>query len=254
MSTTLPTSGPSRRNRRRQATLAEIVTVSRELLTDPAGLSLRAVAQRMGITAPALYRYVASYRELVELVADAIDTDTALLLEEARDSQPEDDPAAQIVCTAIAFRRWALSHREEFGLVFTNPVTAHGGRNPEDIHEERTGAVFTPLLVRLWERYRFPIPSPDELDPAVAATLDDPVMPGKVDDIPPEARGLLWVFTQSWMALYGTVTLEVYGHCDPRIIDSGALFRSMLTTQAELLGMVDELPRLQPMIEEELAR
>ena len=36
-------------------------------------LSLRAVAARMGMTAPALYRYVASYQDLVRIVAFEID-------------------------------------------------------------------------------------------------------------------------------------------------------------------------------------
>ena len=52
------------------------------------------------------------------------------------------------------------------------------------------------------------------------------------------------------MVFYGTVTLEVFGHCDPRIIGSGALFRAMLAQQAELLGIADELPRLQPKVDE----
>jgi AcrR family transcriptional regulator len=47
---------PTRRERQREATYAEIVSVSRALLADGAELSLRAVAARMGMTAPALYR------------------------------------------------------------------------------------------------------------------------------------------------------------------------------------------------------
>ena len=64
---------PTRRERQREETYAEIVRVSRELLGEGAELSLRAVAGRMGLTAPALYRYVASYQELVDLVAFEID-------------------------------------------------------------------------------------------------------------------------------------------------------------------------------------
>jgi AcrR family transcriptional regulator len=228
--------------------MREIVSVSRQLLTDPSGLSLRAVAQRMGITAPALYRYVDNYQDLVYLVADDIDEQTADLIREARDSQPEDDPAAQIVCAAIAFRRWALTHREEFGLVFTNPATAHH-QDLDRLREEKTGHVFTDLLIRLWEKYAFPVPAVSDLDPAVAACLHDPAIPVKVEHVPEEALGLHWIFMQSWASLYGTVTLEVFGHCDPRIIESGALFRSMLAHQSELLGISHELPRLLPMID-----
>lgn len=238
----------SRRQRQRQATLAEIVEAARGLLAEPGGLSLRAVAQRVGMTAPALYRYVASYQDLVELVAHTIDEETAEMLRAARDSQPADDPAAQIICAAVAFRRWALAHREEFGVVFANPL-ARPTETQEEMRDHQVGMFFNDLLLDLWRTYDFPVPAVEELDPAVVATLSDPVAPVRVEDIPPEAAGLLWVFTRSWLAFYGTVTLEVFGHCDPRIIGSGALFRDMLAQQAELLGIAHELPRLQPQIE-----
>jgi AcrR family transcriptional regulator len=244
---------PTRRERQRQATLEEIVAVARGLLTDPAGLSLRAVAQQMGITAPALYRYVASYQDLVHLVAADIDAQTAQRLVEARETQPDHDPAAQILCVAFAFRRWALTHREEFGLVFTNPITAHH-HDPDALPDVQTGRVFTELLARVWEKYQFPVPAVEDLDPAVVAVLDDPMIPADLDDIPDSARGLIWVFIRSWVACYGTVTMEVFGHCDPRIIETGALFRDMITSQSAMLGIFDELPRLQPLIDRELTR
>jgi AcrR family transcriptional regulator len=243
----------TRRERQRQATLVEIVAVSRDLLREPGGLSLRAVAQRMGITAPALYRYVASYQDLVRVVAHDIDSETAQLLAEARDRYPQDDPAARIVAACIAFRRWALANREEFSLVFANPL-ASAYSDPEDMRDHQVGLLFHELVLALWRRYDFPLPPLSEIDPAVVATFDDPFLPAKVEDIPEEARGLLWLFMQSWVALYGTVALEVFGHCDPRVIASGALFNAMLAGRAEAFGITDELPRLLPMIADELAR
>ncbi len=240
----------TRRERQRQATLEEIVSVSRDLLRDPSGISLRSVAQKMGITAPALYRYVDNVQDLMGLVAHDIDVETGRVLAQARDSQPDDDPAAQIILAAIVFRRWALRHPQEFGLVFANPLITHD----EEVKEQQVGLLFTDLLIKLWRKYDFPVPSLDEIDPAVVATFDDPMIPAKVEDIPEHAKGLLWVFMQSWVALYGTVTLEVFGHCDPRVIESGALFTAMLARQSELLGITAELPRLLPMVTEELAR
>lgn len=245
--------GSTRRQRQREATLREIIEVSRALVADPAGLSLRSVAQQMGITAPALYRYVESYQALVLLVADDIDRENAGRIAAARDRQPDDDPAGQIICAAIAFRQWALSHRAEFALVFTNPVTAHEV-TADEMRKEQTGLVFTELLFRIWQTYDFPLPALDELDPGVLEALQDPAIPVHPDRIPSDAPGLTWVFMQSWAALYGTVTLEVFGHCDPRIIATGALFRSMLAAQSQMLGIDHELERLQPLIAHELAR
>jgi len=244
--------GGSRRERQRQATVDEIVAAGRSLLGEPGGLSLRAVAQRMGVTPPALYRYVDDYQGLVKLLTRDIEAETAERLRVARDSQPEDDPAAQIICAAVEFRRWALTRRDEFALVFANPLTTVD--DPALMMEEhQTGHVFTELLVRLWEKYDFPLPREEDLDPLVVEALDDPMVPAKVDELPPSARTLVWVFMQSWAQLYGTVTLEVFGHCDPRIIASAAMFRSMLVNQAELLGITGEIERLAPQIEEWLS-
>lgn len=252
--TARPESRPeSRRARQRQATIAEIVEASRRLLREPGGLSLRAVAQQMGITAPALYRYVDDYRGLVQLIARDIDAETAAVVRAARDSQPQDDPLAQVVCGSVAFRRWALDNRDEFALVFANPLRDPTTDVAAEIVDEETGAVFTELLTLIWLKYDFALPPLDGLDPLVVEALANPMMPGAVADLPEAARPLVWVFMQSWARLYGTVTLEVFGHCDPRIIASGALFRAMLTGQAELLGVTAELPRLQPLIDEWLA-
>jgi AcrR family transcriptional regulator len=243
---------PSRRERQRQATLDEIVRASRSLLREPGGLTLRAVAQQVGMTAPALYRYVDDYKALVRLLARDIDRETAALIRAARDSQPEDDAVARIICAAIAFRRWALANRDEFALVFANPMST-----AEDhavvMSEEETGPVFSEMVWQLWLRYRFPLPDLATLDALVVDVIEDPVFPGKLDDLPDEARTLTWVLIQSWARLYGTVTLEVFGHCDPRVIESAALFRAMLAGQAELFGITQELPRLAPMIEGWLA-
>lgn len=245
---------PTRRERQREATLDEIVSVSRELVKEPGRLSLRAVAQQVGMTAPALYRYVSNYQELVELVAYDIDLDATKTLAKARDSQPDDDPAAQIICAAIAFRRWALGDKEEFSLVFANPVTASSCNRREGINQSPTGLLFTELLGKLWMKYQFPIPSLDDLEPAVAEALLDPAIPADPSAFPEEARGLLWIFMRSWATLYGTVTLEVFGHLDPNIIESGAMFRAMLEEQAALLGITHEMPRLRPFIHREMSQ
>ncbi|WP_067432477.1 TetR/AcrR family transcriptional regulator [Nocardioides jensenii] len=248
------TAAPGRRERQRQATLDEIVEASRAILAAGGELSLRAVAQRMGMTAPALYRYVASYQDLLRVVAIGIDAAMAReFLEPARDSQPEDDPAARITAAALAFRRWALASRNEFSVVFANMDVASLCLDPTLVETtlakvSASGVLFNDLLVEIWQKYDTPYPELADLDDDLVEILRDPIMPGAPVEIPDDLRGLLWVFTQSWAALYGTVTLEVFGHIDPRMISTGVLFRQMFRTQAGILGLADELPRLEPLI------
>ena len=214
------------------------MSVSRELLAEEgAELSLRAVASRMGMTAPALYRYVANYQELVDLVAFEIDkAATAGLRPGAPSGCPRTTRAA-----GWCWRRWrSASGRtrspREFSLVFANPVAAGVCVRRELLTAATSGLYFHGLLIELWQKYDFPHPEIDELDPSVAATLDDPVFPVKIEDIPQEHRGLLWVFIRAWASLYGVVTLEVFGHMDPRIIEGAAMFKAMVREWIPRLG------------------
>jgi AcrR family transcriptional regulator len=245
---------PTRRERQREATYAEIVSVSRDLLAAGSELSLRAVAARMGVTAPALYRYVASYQELVDLVAFEIDKAATEGLRAAAATQPDDDPAAQLLCASVAFRRWALGNPREFSLVFANPVAAGACVRRDLLTSATSGHFFNGLLIRVWEQRRFPHPELSELDPAVSAALEEPLYPIDLSLVPDGHRGLLWVFMNAWAALYGVVTLEVFGHLDPRVIESGAIFAAMVREWMPRLGMEDERDRLQALLASELAR
>jgi len=244
----------TRRERQREATYEEIVTTARTLLAAGEELSLRAVATRMGLTAPALYRYVGSYQELVDLVAFEIDKAATEEFRAAAATQPDDDPVAQLVCAAVAFRRWALRDRAEFTLAFANPTADTTCVRRELLTAATSGHYMNGLLLQVWELTRFPHPRLEELDPVVVTTLRDPLMPIDASRVPDEHRGLLWVFQQAWASLYGTVTLEVFGHLDPRIIESGRLFEEMVRSWLPRLAIEDPEGRYVELLRAEIAR
>lgn len=256
------TGGPTRRERQRQATYDEIVAVSRRLLRDGQDVSLRAVATEMGLTAPALYRYVDSHAELMALVARAVFADVIAEMTVARDKHPDDDPAAQIVASIAAFRTWALGNRQEFRLVFASPptpetealvqsaaqrpITTLEGCVPEELGAHEFSAFFSDIFGRLWQEYRFPVPADDELPAGVLEVLTQATddahdkLPG-LDAVTP---GMVWVFERSWARLYGTVTLEVFGHVHPGFITTGALFEATVLDIGRDLGLEREWDRL----------
>ena len=241
------TEAPTSRKQNRIDTEVRIVEAARGLLSEGGEVTLRAVARELGLTAPALYRYAASHEDLVRMIAIAIDSEVADRIAVAAGRQPADDPAAQLIAACVEFRQWALTNRKEFSLVFTN-VDVECIKE----HEGSSGMVFAGLLLATWEAYRFAVPALDELDPGLAEILRNPDAP--VDpNLPADLEGLTWLLTQGWSRLYGTVTLEVFGHVDARLVDEGHLFRSMITDQAEPLGLVAELPRLQGLINDLLS-
>jgi AcrR family transcriptional regulator len=238
------------REQNRTETMRRIVEASRRLVTGTGEMTLRAVAHEVGMTPPAIYRYVASHEALVLVVAMDIDASAAAEIAAARDRQPKDDPAARMVASATAFRQWALNNREEFSLVFTNLDVSC---IEEMQAESKVGLLFSELLFEVWARYQFPVPRLEDLDPVLVEVLRDPKVPVDLTGKPDEMRPLIWLLERAWAGLYGTVTLEVFGHIDPRIVEHALLFRAMVEDQAVPLGLTDELPRLRELISSMLA-
>lgn len=243
----------TRRERQRQATYDEIVEVSRRLLAETRTLSLRAVAGEMGMTAPALYRYVDGYDELILLVAKAIFTDVVASVRSSASRFPDDDPGAQLVVGATAFRTWALAHPDEFQVVFANrDVGTHGTERGKDTSME-FAEVFSEIFLRTYHRYRFDLPGDDDLPPPLAEGLEqargDECFPC---EFPGEPVALIWIFLRMWSRLYGTVTQEVFGHVDAMIVSSGALFAAMMDDNGRELNLGDDFDRLQALIRAEI--
>jgi len=243
----------TRRERQREATYDEIVRASRQLLAGDGELSLRAVAALMGLTAPALYRYVSSYQDLIDLVAFEVDKAATETFRAAAETRPESDPAGRLICAAVAFRQWALGNPREFGLVFANPIADAGCVRRETITLNSSGHLFTDYLYDIWTLNHYPRPELDELPPAVRDSVLDPLIPAKVERIDREDRGLVWVYMQGWTQLYGVVALEVFGHMDPRVIESGEMFIDTIRNFAPRLGLEAEAPRLVALMRERLA-
>jgi AcrR family transcriptional regulator len=248
------TAEPTRRERQRQRTYDEIVEVARRLLQSDQPLSLRGVADQMGLTPPALYRYIDGYGELLVLVARAVFSDVVTQLEAARDRYPADDPAAQLVAAAVEFRTWSLAHPEEFGLIFTNPHLSKGeAAVATETGADAFGSLYGEIYERVYDRYHFPVPTDAELGPEMVSGLRAAASAGELPcEFAERPLGLTWVFMRAWARLYGMVTLEVYGHLHPAMVASGAMFRAMLEDNGTELGLADDWPRLRRLVEEQV--
>ena len=238
-----PTAPGARRQQLREATVAEIKATARRLLVeDTEELSLRAIARAMGMSAPALYRYYDSYEGLVTAVTVDLFDELVGVLEDARDALPEHDVPARLFTVSRAFRSWALAHPPEFALLFANPMPhLSGPGKPAEISQaaQRFGLVFGALVAELWRRRPFPDARDEDLDPRLAQQLAGcvKVLPGEMP------RSAVYVFLRCWSRLYGTVTLEVFGHLRWALSDTRPLFEDMLADNARSLGVLAEFGR-----------
>jgi AcrR family transcriptional regulator len=217
---------PSRLERRRDATTAEIKATARALLVaeGPAALTLRAIAREMGLSAPALYRYFDSHESIVEALCHDVLDEITHTLEAARDTVPTDDPVARLVAACRAFRDWSLAHPREFQLTF---ATAAGRRPPghqqpgEDLS---FGAVFLGIFVEIWTRQPFAVPREEVLPPQLVEQVRA-FSAATGDRLP---LGALVAYLAGWVRLYGAVTIEVFGHLGFALRDPQPMFEVML--------------------------
>jgi len=220
---------PNRRDRIRAATLAEITRTARRLLIEQGaeGVSLRAIAREMGMTAPALYRYFACHEDLRTAVADQLFGELVEALRDARDAHRDADIVQRGLDTVRAFRRWAVEHPREFEVIFGRPLPA-----AEDMPEFDLpncflfGATFLELFAEIWACRPFPVPADDEIDPRLAEQLALFRQQNGAETLP---LGALQVFLGMWVQIYGLVALEVLGHLRFALRDVEPLFETVLT-------------------------
>jgi len=101
-----------------RTSVAEIVAASRSILEAEGldGLTMQRVAQAVGVRSPSLYKRVSGRTELLRLIANDIADELAVTLDAAAAAGGR--PRAAIAAMAAAYRAFALSHPEAYGLLF----------------------------------------------------------------------------------------------------------------------------------------
>lgn len=224
--------GPSRRERMRAETIAEIKASARSQLLEhgPSGISLRAIARDVGVTAAALYRYFDNLDALlIELCCDLYDE----LISETRaamDASPPEAHLERMKAWVWAFRDWAVSNRREFELMISYPegkaamsIDARAlTQAPDDIdpvmlksleHSQLCGkemAAFYRLIESGEIQAAGPIEMPEISDELKAELLDK----CSAFIIGEQALPLSWVFTftSAWVRVFGLVVMEAFGN------------------------------------------
>jgi AcrR family transcriptional regulator len=237
---------PSRRDRLRAATTEEIIQTARQLLVKdgPDAVSLRAIAREMGMTAPGLYRYFGSHEELIRHVIAGIFTELSADIHQAIEGaapamQAADDVTGQMTVKMVAacreFRRWALSHTAEFGLLFGVPLPGldHGRHDIADECALAFAGTFFALFVELWNAAPFPVPAAADIDAGLRDQLGR-YRDALDADMP---TGAMLTFLRCWTVLYGAVAMEVFGHMSFALQDAAPMFELTLGDLAALVGL-----------------
>ncbi|MFH8373271.1 TetR/AcrR family transcriptional regulator [Streptomyces cyaneofuscatus] len=173
-------------------------------------LSLNAIAKRMGVSGPALYRYFAGRDELItELIRDGYRSLADTLRTAAAGG-------ADLSGLAHALRGWALEDPHRYFLLYGTPVP--GYHAPDD-----TTAISSEIMATL-------------LDACAALTQGAPAAPFAAHlevhrdwagdhPAPPTALHLAMSF---WTRMHGVLSLELAGHFTGMHFDPAQLFAAEL--------------------------
>jgi AcrR family transcriptional regulator len=227
----------SRRARLKAETAQEIKSIALKLMADvgPDGISLRAIAREMGMTAGAIYGYYPTRDDLITTLIN--DLYTALLdwIAAAHDACPADDPAARILTCAEALREWSIANPQGFRLIYDAPVPGYqpppGG--PAAEAEHRACAGLTSLVAAAWPHARAHQSDGDHTWSDFDPRLVDETR-SAFPDLPPAAVALV---LRIWGRMHGLVSLEISGRLGRETREPAKLYRAEIRDLIKSLGL-----------------
>ncbi|HEX6254748.1 MAG TPA: TetR/AcrR family transcriptional regulator [Euzebyales bacterium] len=244
---------PTRRERLRAELTGQIKAAALERLQTHGadGLSLRAVARDVGLSAPGMYRYFDSrdalltalitegYEDLADHVIFAVigsdqplsdgDRPAPMVPERVPVNAP---PAQRFGASARAYRHWSRTHPNEFALLYGTPIPGYAaptGGPTVDAVRRMSIALLRPLVeAHVVDALRIPESfAADDLGDATALLRAD------IADLAgmPVPAALPPFLLATWARLHGIVTLEVFNQFAFAFgDDAGDLFEAELAS------------------------
>jgi AcrR family transcriptional regulator len=214
----MPEQAPTRRERYRRQTVAEIKDAAMAQLCEGGTetVSLNAIARSMAMSAPALYRYFACRDELLAELAVDIHLALAGALEAA--SARETSPAARVKAVADAYRGWALARPHAYHLAYETTYGSVREHAADRIASaaQRCMSVFLGVVAEAGEPPVPPLP----------AALDQQIQRWNGGDQHRIPAGVLHFGLVWWSRLHGLISLELGRHLAATGVDAALLYRT----------------------------
>jgi AcrR family transcriptional regulator len=214
----------SRRERYRAETIREIREIALRQVEEGGveALSLKAIAETMGMSGPALYRYVASRDELLaDLVVESWE-ELASALVRAAEEHAQASAARRLGAIGLAYRAWATAQPHRYRLAVQTRLGS-GELAPERVipAAQRGMAVILEAIDGLPQARKARPKVPAEL----RAELDAWVQRVGGEQLPAATllRGVIF-----WSRVHGLISLELDRHLASMQLDPEVLYRTEL--------------------------
>ncbi|CAL9617526.1 TetR family transcriptional regulator [Streptomyces althioticus] len=201
-------------------------------------LTLKAIAQRVGVTPAALYHHFErGLPDIILHVANDIVDDLAAALHQASSRYPRTNYAMRMIAPSRVLRSWAIEHQREFFVLFGSPVQAAGDAHLSMTSSwvRRLAGVWGPVFADLWTDRGYTVPPPEQISPRLRQQMLAYVKDTGVE-LPPEAAVAMLC---CWRSLYGQIAIEVFGHFAflPEQQDQQPMFELLMQELISSLGL-----------------
>jgi AcrR family transcriptional regulator len=224
-----------RRDDLRDATTEDIKAAARRLMVEygTAGLSMRAIARELDMTAPALYYYFKSLDDLITVLIYEDYHAQADAMEAARDATADRSYAEQLMATMDAYRQWALDHPVDYMLISGNPIPGYDA--PGELTTPaaaRSLAVPLGIIADGMAAGEFSAP-PEALNlpEALEHTLSQ-IAAERGYQTPVSA---VYLAVVGWTQVQGLVSLELYNATQPVVGDTALFYRHRMQALIDLM-------------------
>ncbi|WP_212840676.1 TetR/AcrR family transcriptional regulator [Catellatospora sp. IY07-71] len=227
------------RARVRDELTSEIKAIARrQLATEGANLSLRAVARELGMVSSAVYRYFPSRDDLLTaLIIDCYD-ELGAAAEAAESVVDRADLLGRWLAAGHGIRDWALANPAEYALIYGSPVPGYQAPQATVGPAARTTDLILTMLADGVAAGTVAVPAAGTGDPPLS-----PVLAADLDRIaalacPTVPRELLARGATAWVQLFGALTFELFGRFQ-NMIEEGRrdFFDRQLRVMAAYVGL-----------------
>ncbi len=205
-----------------------------ELMTEvgAAGLSMRELGRRMGMSAPALYNYYANQDDLLTaLLLDAFNN-LADTMEAAQQSAQAASCYQQFMTVAQAYRQWAITHRTKYYLIYGTPIMGYTA--PRDLTVPAAVRIFVVLTGCIEQAIQngelTPSPFYETVPPKQVPILHALI----TENHYPVSTLAVFLGFKCWYHLYGLTMPDLLHHLIP--LDTEVFFRTEIETMCKVIG------------------
>jgi len=231
----------------RQAQYDAIKTTARELMREKGtdGLSMRAIARELGMTAPALYYYFENMDALITaLIVDGFNG-IADVMEATLQQYADAHPATQLMEILLTYRRWAINNRSDFQLLYGNPIPGYHAPRGVTVPAVLRGFVaITSAIHALLETGEVDIPDhildlPEVVQQAHVGIITNvnETTADQRDTISGLSVEAMTLGIVGWGQMHGVIMLELFEHLQPVVGDAEVYYRHQLRSLFHNMGV-----------------